>query len=96
MAGAAYRESGFHYFLSQFLGFEQPLVGDSGQPGIPLYFECIFPYFFVDQITGWRDIKSRMPTYLGIPQMASRSAEFVMALDVLKSLAATTGLESKS
>lgn len=51
---------------------------------VPLYLECLMPHFFVDQLTGWRDLKSRMPTYLRVPEMAKRSAEYVLDLDILK------------
>ncbi len=82
--GAAQEEGGFHRFLAEFLGFDLPKVPAHDDTTVPLYLECLMPYFFVDQLTGWRDLKSRMPTYLRVPEMAKRSAEYVLDLDILK------------
>jgi hypothetical protein len=80
---SAQGEAGFHRFLASFIGLDLPNLADfEGEP-TPLYLECIFPFFFVEQLTGWRDIKARMPTYLQVPEMAKRSAEYVMNLDIL-------------
>lgn len=78
--GAATRESGFHTYLAQFIGWDLPLVPRfDGDPG-PLYVECLFPFLFVEQLTGWRGIHARMPTFLGIPEMWNRSIEFLLNL----------------
>src|SRR5262249_12157194 len=82
-AGSARSEAGFHPLLFKFIGLELPELTDFEGEKIPLYLECIFAFFFVEQLTGWRDIKARMPTYLQIPEMAKRAAEFVMKLDIL-------------
>jgi hypothetical protein len=82
--GAAQEEAGFHRFLAGFLGYDLPNVPAQDETTVPLYLECLMPYFFVDQLTGWRDLKSRMPTYLRVPEMSKRSAEFILDLDVLK------------
>ena len=82
--GAAQGNSGFHRFLAEFCGLELPNVPGTESDVIPLYLETLFPFFFVDQMTGWRDIKSRMPTYLRIPEMAKRSMEYILDLDILK------------
>ena len=83
VGGSAQREAGFHRFLAAFMGLDLPEIQRFDGEKSPLYLECLFPYFFVEQITGWRDLKTRMPTYLQIPEMAKRSAEYVMRLDVL-------------
>lgn len=82
-SGGATREAGFHRFLAGFIGLELPELTNFEGDRTPLYLECIFPFFFVEQLTGWRDIKTRMPTYLQVPEMAKRSAEYVMRLDIL-------------
>ncbi len=82
--GAARDLAGFHRFLADFIGYELPDVPVQDESTMPLYLECLMPYFFVDQLTGWRDLKSRMPTYLRVPEMAKRSAEFILDLDILK------------
>lgn len=83
-AGGMQAESGFHRYLATFLGYDLPNVPGAEKEPVPLYLECLFPYFFVDQLTGWRDIKSRMPSYLRIPEMTKRSAEYVLDLDILR------------
>jgi hypothetical protein len=82
--GSAQEEAGFHRFLAEYLGYDLPNVPAQDETTVPLYLECLMPYFFVDQLTGWRDLKSRMPTYLRVPEMAKRSAEFTLNLDILK------------
>jgi hypothetical protein len=82
--GAAQEEAGFHRFMTEYLGYKLPNVPAQDETTVPLYLECLMPYFFVDQLTGWRDLKSRMPTYLRVPEMAKRSAEFILDLDILK------------
>jgi hypothetical protein len=92
---AAQEESGFHRFLAEYLGYELPEVPALDTSSIPLYLECLMPYFFVDQMSGWRDLKSRMPTYLRVPEMAKRSAEYVLDLDILKRAIEKQKLESE-
>jgi hypothetical protein len=82
--GAMQGESGFHRYLAEFVGYDLPKVPGAEKEPVPLYLECLFPYFFVDQITGWRDIKSRMPSYLRIPEMQKRSTEYILDLDILR------------
>jgi hypothetical protein len=84
LGGSATDPAGFHTFLAEYLGHQLPDVPSSDDKTVPLYLECLFPYYFVDQLTGWRDIKARMPTHLRIPEMAKRSAEYVLSLDVLQ------------
>lgn len=82
-SGGATREAGFHRYLAKFMGLDLPELTDYEGEKTPLYLECVFPFFFVEQLTGWRDIKARMPTYLHVPEMAKRTAEFIMRLDIL-------------
>ncbi len=81
---AAREESGFHRFLAEFIGYDLPSVPALENVSVPLYLECLMPYFFVDQLTGWRDLKARMPTYLRVPEMAKRSAEYILDLGILQ------------
>lgn len=81
--GSATTELGFHAFLAKFAGYDLPMVNGADGSRVPLYLECLCPYFFVDQISGWRDVKARMPTFLRIPEMAKRGFEFTLTLDVL-------------
>ena len=82
--GAAQNQLGFHRFLGEFDGLELPRVPGGESESVPLYLECLFPFFFVDQLTGWRDVKSRMPTYLRVPEMAKRATEYILGLDILR------------
>lgn len=92
--GSAREKKGFHRFLAEFIGLELPEVR-TGTGSAPLYFECLAPFFFVDQLNGWDAVKSRMPTHLGIIEVAKRSFEFVMALDVLMNDTQRRNLESQ-
>jgi hypothetical protein len=82
--GDADSEHGFHAFLADFVGWELPVLTRFDGTRTILYLACIAPYFFVDQLSGWRDIKARMPTYLQIPEMSRRTAEYILSLDVLR------------
>ncbi len=84
MKGDADSEHGFHAFLTDFVGWKLPVLTRFDGTRTPLYLACIAPYFFVDQLSGWRDIKARMPTYLQIPDMSRRTAEFMLSLDILR------------
>ncbi len=46
-------EDGFHNFLAKFIGYQLPEVNGSDQRRVTLYLECLFPFFFVEQISGW-------------------------------------------
>lgn len=80
--GAAQNEAGFHRALAAFLGWELPQVTRNDGSEGPLYLECIFPFFYVEQKHGWSGIQARIPTYLQIREVGKRSAEFVLGLDV--------------
>jgi hypothetical protein len=80
-AGAAQREQGFHYHLAQFLGWSLPMVSRLDGSEVPLYLECLFPYFFVEQKHGWSGIQARIPTHFMIRDVSRRAAEFILALD---------------
>ena len=49
----------------------------------PLYLEAIFPLVFVEQKQGWGGVRPRVPTYLGIRDVAKRSVEFILDLSSL-------------
>jgi|SRR5580692_748686 hypothetical protein len=51
--GAAQRPLGFHNSLSSFLGWQLPTVSRFDGSDVPLYLECIFPLFIVEQKHGW-------------------------------------------
>jgi hypothetical protein len=80
---AAIHEAGFHHFLAEYLGWELPQVTRIDGSEGPLYLECLFPYFYVEQKHGWSGVQARMPTYLGIREVGKRSAEFLLGLEAL-------------
>ena len=80
--GAAQRDAGFHRFLAEFVGWDLPRVTNFDGGESPLYLECLFPYFYVEQKHGWSGVQARMPNYLRIRDVGKRSAEFVMGLEV--------------
>lgn len=81
---AAQSELGFHVFLANFMELDLPQLSYNDGVNVPLYLECLFPFFFVDQASGWREIQSRMPTYLQIPDMSKRATEYILNLDTLE------------
>jgi hypothetical protein len=60
----------------------------------PLYLECLFPYFFVEQKHGWSGVQARIPTYLGIQDVSKRSAEFILAMDAMDMVLEVQRIES--
>lgn len=93
-SGAAQREAGFHRFLAAFIGWDLPKVSRmDGSEGL-LYLECLFPYFYVEQKHGWSGVQARMPTYLGIRDVAKRSPEYLLGLEVFDRILARQRLRS--
>lgn len=80
--GAAVRERGFHNFLENFLGIENPQVIKYDGNTCPLYLESIFSVNYVEQTRGWGGILNILPTYLGIKDLASRVLEYNLDLDI--------------
>jgi hypothetical protein len=79
--GAAQRPLGFHSFLANYVGWKLPRVTRFDGSDAPLYLECIFPLFVIEQKHGWSGIQSRMPTHFRIREMGKRAIEFVLKLD---------------
>src|SRR4029077_15366375 len=79
--GAAQRPLGFHTYFASFLGWHLPIVSRFDGSDAPLYLECIFPLFVVEQKHGGSGIQARMPTHFRIREMGKRSIEFVLKLD---------------
>lgn len=92
--GAAQRENGFHFFLCDFLGWELPLVSHMDGSEKPLYSECLFPFFYVEQKHGWSGLPPRIPTYLGIREVGKRSFEYVLGLEVFQRILLRQRLKS--
>lgn len=80
-AGAATRENGFHYFLTSFLGWELPNVQTYDGNEVPLYLQCVFPYFVVEQTRGWSTALPPIPTQFRIRDAHKRSIEFLLNMD---------------
>ncbi|NEA27995.1 hypothetical protein [Actinomadura bangladeshensis] len=93
-AGAAQRERGFHYHLVDFLGWTLPQVTRMDGSEGPLYLECLFPFFFVEQKHGWSGIQARIPTHFMIRDVSRRAAEFVLNLDEYELVLRRQRLES--
>lgn len=83
-SGAAQRERGFHHFLPKFLGWELPNVTYMDGSEKPLYAECLFPFFYVEQKHGWSGVQARIPSYFGIREVSKRSFEYILKLDVFE------------
>lgn len=84
--GSAVRKKGFYNFLSNFIGWDLPIVMRYNGKESPLYMQCIFPLMIVEQIYGWSGIQSNLPTFFGIKEADKRSIEFIISLDVYDNL----------
>lgn len=82
--GSATRESGFHHYLADFLGWELPHVPRFDGTECPLYLETLFPMFFVEQKRGWSTVQGPLPTHFRIQDINRRVLEFVLNLDAGK------------
>jgi predicted nuclease with TOPRIM domain len=79
--GAASREAGFHHFFASFLQWNLPTVQTYDAREYPLYLQCVFPYFFVEQSRGWGSIQPPLPTQFRIRDVHKRAVEFILNLD---------------
>lgn len=79
--GAATRDSGFHFFLSNFLGWQLPQVQTYDGNEYPLYLQCVIPYFAVEQTRGWSTVQPPLPTHFRIREAHKRAVEFILNLD---------------
>ncbi len=80
--GSAQRIRGFHNYLAKLLGLDLPIVQTYKFNEVPLYIECLFSLFFVEQYKGWREILATLSTQYGIRDMGKRVIEYIIALDV--------------
>lgn len=81
LPGSATRERGFHSFLADFLGWSLPAVQSFDGSERPLYLQCIFPYFVVEQTRGWSTLQPPVPTHFRIRDVHKRVVEFLLDLD---------------
>lgn len=81
LQGSATREHGFHFFLTDFLGWNLPVVQSFDGSERPLYLQCIFPYFVVEQTRGWSTLQPPIPTHFRIRDVHKRVVEFILDLD---------------
>lgn len=79
--GSASRELGFHNYLAYFLSWPLPLVKTYDGNEYPLYMQCIFPYFVVEQTRGWSTIQPPLPTHFRIKDTHKRAIEFLLNMD---------------
>lgn len=82
LSRAAQSKAGFDHRLAQFMGWELPAAPRFNGSVGPLYAQCIFPFLFVEQKRGWSSIGATLPRFLQIRDMAERSVEFLLNLDV--------------
>ncbi|MBW8782714.1 MAG: hypothetical protein JF599_12635 [Verrucomicrobia bacterium] len=80
--GAAVNQRGFHKWFADFLGWKLPQVARVDGANCPLYVECLFPLMLIEQKRGWSAIQARMPYHFRIREVAKRSFEFLLNLDV--------------
>jgi AAA domain len=91
--GSAQNELGFHHFLTEWFGWELPLVPKFDGTLVPLYIETIAPLFFVEQKRGWAGVQAQTPTYLQIRDVRKRAIEFLLKLDAISRRSRIQSLE---
>ncbi|POA29120.1 MULTISPECIES: AAA family ATPase [unclassified Pseudomonas] len=79
--GSAKSTFGFHFWLERFIGWTLPKVVTYEGRETPLYLECIFPLFFIEQKRGWSEIQANTPSYYKIKNVKSSATEFVLGLE---------------
>lgn len=80
-SGSAQRESGFHHFLAEFMGWVLPVVQTYDGYEYPLYLQCVFPFLVVEQTRGWATIQPPLPTHFRIRDVHKRTIEFLVGLE---------------
>ncbi|GEM_PF-6224070 len=93
--GAAQNPAGFHNFLAEFIGFKLPMVSRSDGGECPLYLQCIFPAFFIEQMRGWGGTLSGMPYQYGIRDVMKRVIEFILGLEINASISKREKLRTR-
>jgi hypothetical protein len=85
--GAATSQAGFHHWLASYLDWQLPEVATFDGKTCPLYVECMFPLFLVEQKKAWTGIQARMPTQFRIRDPQKRAIEFTLGFTVFEMLA---------
>jgi hypothetical protein len=83
LPGSAMEDAGFHSFFVKFLKMELPTVPTFDGKERLLYFQTLFPLFFIEQTKGWGSFYSTPSLNFGIRDVAKRTLEFILDLDVM-------------
>lgn len=79
--GSATRSAGFHLFLANFLGWELPAVQRYDGTEVPLYLQCVLPFFMTEQTRGWSSVLPPVPTHFQIRDVHKRAVELLLGMD---------------
>ena len=79
--GSATRSAGFHHFLANFLGWELPTVQRYDGTEVPLYLQCVLPFFMTEQTRGWSSVLPPVPTHFQIRDAHKRAVELLLGMD---------------
>ncbi|MCC4261630.1 hypothetical protein LL270_13330 [Pseudomonas aestusnigri] len=79
--GDTTRDPGFYHWLSEFVGWELPLVPRLDGSESPLYPSIFFPTWFVEQKKGWASIQATTPQIFKIKEPRKRALEFLLNMD---------------
>lgn len=82
--GSATRSAGFHLFLANFLGWELPAVQRYDGTEVPLYLQCVLPFFMTEQTRGWSSVLPPVPTHFQIRDAHKRAVELLLGMDAHK------------
>lgn len=80
--GSAVRERGFHPYLANFLELDLPQVIKYDGTHCPLYLEELLSLHYVEQTRGCGSIQNILPTYLSIKDIAQRTIEFSLDIEI--------------
>ncbi|MER7826881.1 hypothetical protein ABTX85_30475 [Streptomyces sp. NPDC096097] len=92
--GAARNPRGFHRFLSEFLGWQLPVIPKYTGGEAPLYPEIIFPFLYADQ-RSWGSAGPRPVTQYQLREPTRRAAEFLLGFAGPETAAQRYRLEDK-
>ena len=79
--GSAKSPKGFHFWLERFIGWSLPEVSKHDGRPAKLYFELIFPLFFIEQKRGWSEIQANTPTYYKVKDAKKSAIEYCLGVE---------------
>ena len=79
--GSSKSSEGFHFWLERFVGWSLPEVSKHDGKPAKLYFELIFPLFFIEQKRGWSEIQANTPTYYKVKDAKKSAIQYCLGVE---------------